>query len=92
MAKNKEVAQFNVSIQKVLEMMKAIVDGGKEAEFLEKCRVLGDDRFVVANAKIVALIKKFHAEHELSNNLRESVTSSPKAMAAMDDDGTCFKH
>jgi hypothetical protein len=92
MAKDKQVAQFSVSIQKVFEMMKAIVDGGKEADFLEKCRVLGDDRFVVANAKIVALVKKFHAKHELSDKLPKSGRSSPKVMAATDDGGTCFEH
>lgn len=92
MAKNKQVAQFSVSIQKVFGMMKAIVDDGKEAEFLDKCRVLGDDRFVVANARIIALVKKFHAEHELSDSPGKSETLSPKAMAATDDDQTCFKH
>lgn len=88
----KEIAQFGVSIQKVLEMMKPIVDKGKEAEFLQKCRVLGDDRFVVVNAKIIALVKKFHAKHELGDNRRVTAKPSSKMVVATDDDQTCFKH
>ena len=34
--KAKKSPTFGVSIQKVLEKMKAIVDGNKEAEFLDK--------------------------------------------------------
>ncbi len=92
MAKKKQVAQFSVSIQKVFEKMKAIVDGKKEAEFLEKCLALGEDRFVIVNPKIVSLVKKFLAEHELSHNLSKSGTFSAKVTAALDDDETCFKH
>jgi hypothetical protein len=92
MAKKKQAAQFSVSIQKVLEKMKAIVDAGKEAEFLEKCHALGEDRFVIVNSKIVSLVKKFVTEHELSHNLRKSRPLSAKVAAALDNDETCFKH
>lgn len=93
MAKKQQIAQFNVSIQKVLEKMKAIVDGKKEAEFLKKCQVLGEDRFVIVNPKIVSLVKKFIAEHELGNDLDKKIgTFSARVTAAADDDNTCFKH
>jgi hypothetical protein len=92
MAKKKQAVQFSVSIQKVLEKMKAIVDGKKEAEFLEKCLALGEDRFVIVNSGIVSLVKKFLADNELSDNLRTSATFSAKVTAALDDDETCFKH
>jgi len=84
-------AMFSVSIQKILEKMKAIVDGGKENEFLERCVALRDDRFVIVNAKIVTLVKQFAAEHELSHNLRTIASLSPQAAATLDDE-TCFKH
>ena len=84
-------AMFSVSIQKVLEKMKAIVDGKKENEFLQKCLTLGDDRFVIVNARIVRLVKEFAADHDLSHDLRAAASLSPEAAAPLDDE-TCFKH
>ncbi|HEV7634795.1 MAG TPA: hypothetical protein VGO54_05095 [Bradyrhizobium sp.] len=85
-------AMFSVAIQKVLEKMKAIVDGGKENEFLERCLTLKEeDRFVIVNARIVKLVKEFAAEHDLSHNLRTIAFLSPAAAAPLDGE-TCFKH
>ena len=93
----KKSAMFGVSIQKVLEKMKAIVDGKKEQEFLEKCAALGEDRFVTVNARIVKLVKEFEADHGLRRELQRTASFSPTAaaapkMAASSDDETCFKH
>ena len=80
---------FNVAIQKVLEKMKAIVEGKKENEFLERCAELGANRFVVVDARIVRLVKEFEAEHGLSHDLRTSASISSRAMAPLKDE-TCF--
>jgi hypothetical protein len=93
----KKSAMFGVSIQKVLEKMKAIVDGNKEQEFLEKCATLGEDRFVTVNARIVKLVKEFEADHGLRSELQRTASFSTTASAAprraaSPDDETCFKH
>ncbi len=90
MAKSNEPALFNVSIQKILEKMKAIVDANKEQEFLEKCVALGEDRFVIVNPKIVRLVKRFLSDHELSHDLRRGRTFSANVAASLDDE-SCFK-
>ena len=91
----KKAVTFGVSIQKILEKMKAIVDGKKEEEFLQKCAALGDDRFVTVNSRIVRLVKTFEAEHGLQQqppstvSLSTTAAASPKASA---ENETCFKH
>ncbi|WMT71387.1 hypothetical protein [Bradyrhizobium sp. Ash2021] len=93
----KKRTTFGVSIQKVLEKMKAIVDGNKEQEFLAKCAALGEDRFVTVNSRIVKLVKEFEADHGLRHELPRTATFSPAAavarnVVAASDDETCFKH
>jgi hypothetical protein len=81
---------FSISIQKILEKMKAIVDGKKEHEFLEECGALGKDRFVTVNARIVKLVKEFETEHKLRHDLRRTASFLPEATASQDDE-TCFE-
>src|SRR5882762_4942052 len=90
----KKSPTFGVSIQKVLEKMKAIVDGNKEAEFLEKCAALKEDRFVTVNSRIVKLVKKFELAHGLAP---KRPTAGARAAAAApsktsSEGETCFKH
>jgi hypothetical protein len=92
----KKSATFGVSIQKVLEKMKAIVDNNKEAEFLAKCEALKEDRFVTVNSRIVKLVKKFELAHGLKPKRQAAAHAGAAAagpsMASSSDGETCFKH
>src|ERR1700754_3051590 len=50
---------FHVSLQKVLEKMTAIANSPDKEEFQKRCAELKGDRFVIANARIVHLVKEF---------------------------------
>ena len=94
---SKQRTMFGVAIEKVLEKMKAIVEGNKEQEFLRKCAELGDDRFVTVNSRIVRLVKEFEAEHGLRPEPTRGATTpatrglSPAAVNITSDE-TSFKH
>ncbi|MFC0242922.1 hypothetical protein [Rhodopseudomonas telluris] len=82
---------YDVAIQKVLEVMKAIVDAKLEPEFLRECLTLQSDRFVVVGPKIVHLVKDFLAKHGLEHKLRHDDRLSPLEARTMAEE-TCFEH
>jgi hypothetical protein len=80
---------FHVSIQKVLEKMKAIAaDSRKEEQFLDQCAALKDDRFIIANARLVQLVKEFAPSQKppQAGGMAASLGSKPAAS----DGETCF--
>jgi hypothetical protein len=89
--KGTTTGKFSVSIEKVLEKMKAIVDAGREHEFLADCASLEQDKFVIVDAKLVKLVKSFLKKHELKHDFLRTMSLAARAADAPDDE-TCFKH
>jgi hypothetical protein len=92
MAKKVATAEkFDVSIEKVLEKMKAIIDAGREHEFLADCASLEDEKFVVVDAKLVKVVKKFIKKHELKHDFLETMSVAARG-ADTPTAPTCFEH
>lgn len=94
MADGENAKLYHVAVQKVFLTMKAIVDGKKDVEFLEKCLELGADRYVLVSPEIVKLVKEFLADHELSQNMPSDMhlrTAQSAAIRKSVSNGeTCF--
>ncbi|WP_420134438.1 hypothetical protein [Rhodopseudomonas sp.] len=86
-----EDPSYDVAIQKVLEVMKAIVDAKLEPEFLHECLTLEADRFVIVSPKIVGLVKDFLARHGLEHDLQHDPRLSRSATKSLTEE-TCFEH
>jgi hypothetical protein len=78
---------FHVSLQKVLEKMTAIANSPDKEEFQKRCAELKGDRFVIANARIVQLVKEFAPSRRQQDIV---VTTSLESNRASDDE-TCFE-
>jgi hypothetical protein len=91
---NPPTQTIHVPIQTVLQKLKAVVDAGKEAEFVDKCLGLDkEQRLVLVDPALVKEVKAFLATHQLSEalpqKLAESTEFAARTMTALDDE-SCF--